>query len=184
MNNPYFCWLSRLVGEYFAGNYQKLLWKLYTTEYVWELDYDENRAAEGIILRNIYCQEVGWNDDLQSIAPPFESKNEWLESPCSVLEMMIALAKRAEDYIMADPEYGDRTAVWFWDMIHNLGLDKYDDGHFFEPDVDHILDVFLHRKYDIFGHGGAFPVHNSSRDFRQADLWWQLNAYLEERFYA
>ena len=182
MNDAYFHWLCGLIGDYFRGNYQKLLWKLYRTNFVWELEYDENRAADGLFLRKIYCQEVGWYDNSQSLAPPFGSREEWLESPCSVLEMMIALAKKAEDFIMYNPEIGNRTSVWFWQMLENLGLDVYDDIHFFPAEIDRILDIFLHRKYDSHGNGSAFPIQNCCRDLRKTDLWWQLNAYLEERY--
>lgn len=182
MENGYFCWLCGLVDGYFGRNYRKLLWKLFMTEYVWELEYDENRAADGIFLRKNYCQETGWSDDIYGLAPPFGSRNDWLESPCSVLEMMVALAKRAEDYIMQDPQFGDRTSVWFWLMIENLGLKKYDDYHYFEPEIDRILFSFLHRKYDKNGNGSAFPIRKNTRDMRKTDLWWQLNAYLEENF--
>lgn len=45
--------------------------------------------------------------------------------PCSVLEMIIALAIRLEEHIMDDPDIGNRTGQWFWDMIVSLGLGFY-----------------------------------------------------------
>ena len=169
MNDAYFCWLIGLIGdEYIERNYQKLLHKLYSTEYIWELDYDRNRAADGLFLRRIFTQETG-------ISMPNDGR-------CTMLEMMIALAKKAEDDIMHNPDYGDRSGYWFWTMIQNLGLDMYDDSYFFESEVDRILDIFVHRRYEINGSGGAFPVHNKARDLRKTDLWWQMNAYLEENF--
>lgn len=38
------------------------------------------------------------------------------------LEMIIALAIRLEEHIMDDPDIGNRTGQWFWDMIVSLGL--------------------------------------------------------------
>jgi hypothetical protein len=173
MNDAYFCWLIGLIGDdYIERNYQKLLWKLYSTDYLWELDYDRNRAADGLFLRTIFAQET-------RIMYNFGRR----EGRCTMLEMLIALARRAEDDIMHDPDYGDRTGYWFWTMIQNLGLDMYDDGYYFEEEVDRILDVFVHHRYEKNGmNGGAFPVRTKARDLRKTDLWWQMNAYLEENY--
>lgn len=173
MNDAYFHWLIGLIGdEYIERNYQRLLWKLYSTDYIWELDYDRNRAADGLFLRNIFAREcdnfvISGQDDKR----------------CSMLELLIALARKAEDDIMHNPDFGDRTGYWFWTMIQNLGLDIYDDDYFFESEVDRILDVFIHHRYAQNGSsGGAFPVRTKTRDLRKTDLWWQMNSYLEENF--
>ena len=180
MNDAYFCWLIRLVGDgYIEGNYQKLLWKLYVTDYIWELDYDRNRAADGVFLRKIFKREYG---EFAYNFGNFGDANGGQERPCSVLEMMVALARKAENDIMHDPDFGDRSSQWFWTMLENLGLDVYDDYHFFEEEVDRILDIFLHRRYENNGSGGAFPIRNRTRDLRKTDLWWQMNAYLEEHY--
>ena len=168
--DAYFCWLIGLIGdEYIQMNYQKLLWKLYVTDFVWELIYDKNRAADGLYLRQNYTMETGF------IVPKNEN--------CSVLEMLIALARRAEEDIMYDPRFGDRTGKWFWIMLQNLGLDIYDDYHYFDAEIDRILDVFLHHKYRNNGtNGGAFPMKNVAVDLRGTDLWWQMNTYLQENY--
>lgn len=172
MENAYFCWLTGLIGDdYVRTNYQKLLWKLYVTDYIWELDYDRNRAQDGLYLRREYGHESGIVIDIL-----LQNKK------CSILEMMIALARRTEYDIMHDPIYGDRSGQWFWTMLQNLGLDIYDDWHWFESEVDRILDVFLHRRYERNGLGGAFPVYSGSTDLRNKDLWYQMNAYLEEHY--
>ena len=58
------------------------------------------------------------------------------DSPISVLEVLVALAKRCEDNIMHDPDYGDRTHEWFWEMITNLGLDGMKNRYFDEEIVE------------------------------------------------
>lgn len=169
--DAYFCWLVGLIGDsYIQCNYQKLLWKLYQTEFIWELDYDRNRAMDGLALRDLYAESGG------------VVSGEWLPMPgCSMLEMMAALCKREEDYVMHDSRYGNRVSVWFWEMIQNLHLDIYDDYHWFEDEVSRILDIFLHRRYAPDGtNGGAFPLMRATRDLRQTDLWWQMNAYMQE----
>jgi len=169
MQDPYFTWLIGLIGDdYIKQNYQKLLWKLHSTQYIWELDYDKNRAADGIYLRTIFTSETGL------FVPT--------STPCSVLEMFVALARGAENDIMHDPDLGDRTGKWFWIMMQNLGLDVYDDNHFFDEEVGKILDIFMHRRYGNYGVGGAFRMQNPIPDLRKNDLWWQMNMYLEQNF--
>ena len=170
MPDAYYSWLIELIGDgYIERNYQKLLWKLYSTDFFYDLTYDRSRAADGLFLRKTYAKTFGYIYD--------DNK------PCSVLEMMIALARRAEDDIMHNPDYGDRTAKWFWVMMENLGLDNYDDAYYFEEPVNRILDVFMHHRYAPDGaSGGMFSVRKCCRDLRKTDLWWQLNAYFEENY--
>ena len=170
MPDAYFNWLTGFIGsEYLEGNYQKLLWKLYTTDFIYELEFDGNRAEDGLNLRRIFTRETG-----------FESRT----GACSMLEMLAALARKGEDDIMYDPRCGDRTGYWFWVMLTNLGLDRYDDWAYNEHNVDVILDVFLHRKYAPDGNGGAFPCYGIERDLRKTDLWYQMNVYFRENFPA
>ena len=172
MYDAYFCWLVGLIGDdYIQKNYQKLLWKLFTTDYIWELVYDKNRASDGLLLRNDFSSESG---EMLSL--------DLYRKPCSVLEMMVALARGAEDSIMHDPIFGDRTCTWFWSILQNLGLDVFDDYNWYEEEVDRILFIFLHRRYERDGSGGAFPIYKPAVDIRNKDLWWQMNAYLEEKF--
>lgn len=169
MPEAYFCWLVELIGDgYLERNYQKLLWKLFTTDFFYELEYDKNRAADGLFLRRTFANSCGM------ILP---------DKPCSVLEMIVALARKAEDDIMHDPDIGDRTGRWFWIMMENLGLDIYDDYGYSEANVNQILDVFMHHRYaPNGGSGGMFSVRKCCRDMRKTDLWWQLNAFFEENF--
>ena len=173
MSDAYYRWLTGLIGDgYIENNYQSLLWKLFNTAFYYELSFDENRAADGLFLRKIFLKET----DLQA-------EPDLLGRCCSMLEMLVALARKAEDDIMYNPDFGDRTGYWFWVMIQNLGLDVYDDGYWFEGEVNRILDVFVHHRYRQNGsEGGAFPVRNKTRDLRKTDLWWQMNSYLEENY--
>lgn len=172
MNDAYYSWLIGLIGDnYIQINYQNLLWKLFRTEFIWELDYDRNRAEDGLYLRQSYVRQGGFVENMDDF-----------NRPCTLLEMMVALARRAEDDIMHDPEMGDRSGVWFWNMMENLGLDIYDDYHWYESEVSEILNKFLHHRYGKDGKGGAFPMRSKTRDLRKTDLWWQMNAWLEENY--
>lgn len=171
MDDAYYRWLIDLLDdEYLRTNYQKLLKQLFDTAYYWEIDYDGNRASDGLNLRKNYGRTIGY--------PDFS-----LPQGCTVLEMMLALAKRTEDDIMHDPRIGDRTGYWFWVMMANLGIDMYDDYMYDADQVNYILQNFMHHAYAPDGNGGLFPCYGIATDMRKTDLWWQLNQFLIENYY-
>lgn len=169
IKSDYFEWMYDLVsGNRFArGNtYRRLLTFLHDVEFVYFVPYDENRAAEGISLRYHYCLQHDCTD------------LEWcLDGPCSVLEMMVALAIRCEN-IIDNPEKGDQTGQWFWAMITNLGLGSMTDTNYNEWLVNDVITRFLNREYEPDGRGGLFRVRGWRRDMRTAEIWHQLMAYI------
>lgn len=169
VRSDYFEWMYDLVcdGRFARGlTYRRLLTFLHECEFVYFIPYDENRAAGGISLRYHYCLH---HDCLDL---------EWcLDGPCSVLEMMIALAIRCEE-LLEDPEVGDRTSQWFWNMITNMGLGSMNDTNYNEWLVNDVVTRFLNREYEPDGRGGLFRVRNWDRDMRTAPIWHQLMAYI------
>lgn len=166
----YLEWLSEMAipDEQQRDGYQKLMLALYSEDFYWSVANDGNRAGDGEELRITYEDETGLFCDKKG--------------PCSVLEMMLALAIDCENYIMYDPDEGNRTSVWFWSMIENLGLDILDDWSFNVDQFDKIMRVFLDRKYDKDGYGGPFFIDHFEKDMRKIELWYQLNYYLKSRY--
>ena len=101
---------------------------------------------------------------------------------CSVLEMMIALSMRCEEQIMDDPDIGNRTGQWFWDMIDNLGLGNMSDSKFDSLYVDEVLQRFLNRDYKRNGEGGLFTINRRGLDMRSVEIWYQMCWHLQENF--
>lgn len=170
IRSDYFEWMYNLMrGERFARaiSYRKLFTVLHDTEFIYFVPHDENRAADGVALRRRYC-----------LLEDCEDLECYLDGPCSVLEMMIALAIRCEERIMCDPDKGDRTAQWFWEMISSLGLSAMTDYNFDKRLVDNAIWKFLNRKYDTNGKGSLFTVRGWKRNAREAEIWHQLMAYL------
>lgn len=130
---------------------------------------DQNRFNDGLDLRYRFCYEQGYEDS--------ELDSELKGKPCSVLEMIIALAVRFEEQVLSDPEFGNRVSVWFWSMIENLGLRGMDDLYFDEKEANRIVDVFLHREYAPNGNGGLFYIPDCSRDLRHVETWYQACWY-------
>lgn len=170
VKSDYFEWMYDLMCEgRFAKTitYRQLFEFLHEVEFVYFIPHDENRAEDGISLRYRYC-----------LLNDCEELEHYLDGPCSVLEMMVALAIRIEERIMSDPDKGDRTAQWFWRMMTSLGLSSMTDYNFNEWLVNDVITRFLNREYDPDGKGSLFTIKGWKRDARDAEIWHQLMAYL------
>lgn len=175
LNNEYFEWMYRLVcnsSKYSRKSYRKLLWHLHGIDFYYSIGMDGNRAEDGVDLRYRFGYENSYEGAM--IASYLDNR------PCSVLEMMVALAIRCEDHIMDNTDAGNRTGRWFWDMIDSLGLESMSDSRFNAGVVNSIVTRFLERDYAYDGDGGLFTVHQSRRDMRQIEIWYQMHMYLED----
>lgn len=171
IKQEYFDWLydlmcdNRYSDEY---SYEELLRYLHDVEFTYIISKDVNRAEDGIDLRYRFAYDTG-RDHMDSR----------LDGPCSVLEMMVALAIRCEEQIMDDPRYGNRTAQWFWKMISNLGLNGMVDGRFDKYYAEDVIVRFLNREYEPNGRGGLFTVRNCDYDLRYVEIWVIMLWYLD-----
>lgn len=168
LENLYFNWLCAKVvdiRETSPGlSYWKLLKVLHTTEFVWLLSGDDNRAEDGKELRTEFLLQGKIPDD-----------PDWrLLLDCSVLEMFVAFSRRAAFMC------GDRPTEteWFWIFIENLGLKDCNDANFVQEIADDKLYSFIWRTYDYSGTGGLFPMKNAAVDQRDVELWYQFCDYL------
>lgn len=168
LQQEYFDWLCQIIGLHEQSLYWlDVLWALRRYEFVARLSKDENRIADALELR----REFGG----------------YFRDPVSVLEVLIALARRGEWEIMHDPDFGDRTSVWFWMMIHNLGLDKFAYfGALDDPKNDmefmKIVENFVERGYGRDGNGGPFFGPGQKVDMRRTELWDQMCYYFDQYF--
>lgn len=172
IKNAYFNWMYKMMcHNRFSKSisYKKLFSYLHDTEFRYLIPMDANRAEDGLDLRYRFPYEVSGIDDI----------GRYLKGPCSVLEMLIALAIRCEETIMDDPLYGDRTGQWFWGMITNLGLGSMNDERFDLDRVEDIVERFLERDYEPDGTGGLFTIKNCDCDLRDVEIWHQLCYYLD-----
>ena len=174
MTEDYFKWLCNFVtndGYLWRASYKVLLQFLFETEFYYSVNNDENRAEDGIELRYRYVYEMD---------PGCATIFNHLQGRCSVLEMMIALSIKCEVHIMNDPDIGNRTGHWFWEMIDNLGLGYMTDTRFDYDEAESIISCFLNREYASNGSGGLFTVHTTKKDLREVEIWYQMFWYLNE----
>ena len=172
IKDEYFDWLYDTVCKGRAHNntsYRKLFMFLHDIEFTFTIGKDMNRARDGVDLR--YRFAMLYDDDrIMDI----------LDGPCSVLEMMVALAVRCEETIMDDTRYGDRTGQWFWEMMSNLGIGNMFDERFDAEFVEEKISIFLDRDYTPDGKGGLFYIKGCQDDLRDVEIWTQLCWYLDK----
>ena len=169
--NDYFEWLWNFTKCRGHSQNRKIITLLHNIEFRYSIPMDANREEDGIDLRYRFITEVGVPKNYQEVYA-------YLDGPCSVLEMMIALAIRCEESIMDDPDIGDRTSEWFWLMMKNLGLDYMSDRKFDRDIAEEKISIFLDRRYKRNGEGGLFVV-NGRRDLRKVEIWYQMCWYLD-----
>lgn len=160
MMDEYFEWLIDRVG-YSKKGYNQLLYFLYTVPFRYKLNRDANRVDDAKELFNEY-------DD---------NERDFV----SVLEVLISLSIRIDDELIGDPSNPNPSMI-FWEMCCNLGLDEYDDKHFNIIEVQHILDIWMDRKFNSDGSHSIFPILDPRKDQRKIDIWSQLQEYLSENF--
>lgn len=170
----YTIWLRSLVGDdVFQSGYGRLFEYLQDREFVYKMRMDINRAVDGINLRRRFVYEHKY-PELIRISDIEDGR------PCSVLEMMVGLSVRCEETIMFDPDIGDRTGKWFWEMVDSLGLSGMTDDHFDESQANRIINRFLDRDYGPDGEGGLFTMRNCRHDLRKVEIWYQAMWYLDD----
>ena len=97
----YYDWLYKIVcGEWEPRNlsFHRLLMYLFNRDYIPACEMDVCRATDGINLRYRFASEN--NIPYGKIDAVFQGV------PCSMLEMMVALAIRIEEHIMEDRSMG------------------------------------------------------------------------------
>lgn len=175
IHHEYFEWLYKRVCKGRVNrnvSYKKIFAFLYDTEFIFSIRDDGNRAQDGIDLRYRFAMTVDKKYPVREIM-------DILGGPCTVLEMMIALAVICEESIMDNTDYGDRTGQWFWEMMNNLGISHMTDDNFDYDEAKSIIDTFLERRYQPDGQGGLFYIRGCKDDLRDIEIWTQLCWYLD-----
>lgn len=169
----YLSWLHNKVVLELAPNsaqsYYELFRILNGIEFVYLVPGDDNRAAYGKQLREFFLTESRCRRDPN-----------WLNEPCSVLEMLIAFAGEAE-FETEIPKH-----IWFWTFLDTLKLSHLNDA--VNPDayadIIPIIDVLIWRTYSYNGRGGLFPLEHPKQNQREVEIWYQFSAYILENNYV
>lgn len=126
---------------------------------------DARRENEGLCLREDFEYETGLY--LEGLSPR-----------CSFLEMLVALAYRCERQLMRSSYHGDRTSIWFFDMINSLGLGRFTSSIWSSGSGDKVYTIcekMMNREISLFDYKDAEKnIHE--------EIWKQLSAYINEKY--
>lgn len=176
LDQEYFAWLCRhfirVSNRNVRTSFYEMAKALFRTEFVYFVPNDDNRAVDGQDLRYEFLDAY----------PDLKAEKDWLQLPCSFLEMLVALAKRA-DFETDRFAMADGVAGWMWEMITNAGLERFTDQVIKREgleEIHEILDRINQRTYKSNGEGGLFPLKKPRRNQKKVELWYQLSSYLME----
>jgi hypothetical protein len=146
-------------------------------EFRWSVPNDDNRAFEGKNIRDRFLEELDIDYD-----------EDFMDEPCSMLELIIGLACRCEEIMYMQPVTNRDMHHWFWMLLENAELTAFDDDGWKKDKDDFLVDCLLNkiidRTYNKNGYGGLFPMKKSRKDQRKVELWYQMNVYLVENYYT
>jgi hypothetical protein len=141
--------------------------QLHTKEFVWLVPNDDNRLEDAMALRHQFLNETGITTpgNLLMGVPPL-----------SVLEVILGLSVRCAF------NGGGYPPHWAWVLIENLELHNMSDplSSRKREKIDDILETLIYRNYDADGVGGFFPLTHPNDDQRTVEIWYQMQAYLDE----
>ena len=138
-----------------------LLEWLAKTPFVYTIPMDKNREQDGLYLRKLYYVE-GLTSE-----------------PCSMLEMMVALALRIDQEFLGDtsPRPICSTGAWFGEMCDSLEITNCLNEYEFAFKMER----FMNHQYSPDGRGGLFYVPNAPMDLREMQIWDQMGAWIVQR---
>lgn len=183
-NTSYFEWLeSFTIDEQLVNSnkqYRKLLRTLLDIPFWGAIGNDDDRGEEGLELRvrynDIFAKKSGKGD---FNTPEVDD----IFGHCRVLEMLIALSMHMYD-LMQDMGIYNSVSRWFWEIMRNVGLDKFDDQHFnkrtkyiITKTVEDILNLDS-GNVKTGTRGGWF----NSRNWQEIEIWYQMHEYLRGYF--
>ena len=153
-------------------DYTFLLRELFKIEFYSLIPYDEDRGMDGLMLREEWAEDVGYDGSLDFMAS-------------NVLEVLIGIARRIEFQLFGTKYVDDWDYVRiFWDMIDNLGLgEMYGTlSRYTFDEINEIVTHFLNRDYFCNKKGNIFIIGNDTRDIRKLNIWTQMGLYISEKW--
>lgn len=171
IEDVYFAWLTDRVdfdfGRSNGKTYIDLMGQLFSKEFVWVVPNDDNRLEDAMDLRHQFLNETGITNpgELLLGVPPL-----------SVLEVILGLSLRCAF------NGGGTPPNWAWRLIENLDLHNMSDPvtRRKAERIDDILENLIWRNYEPDGVGGLFPLAHPQANQTEVEIWYQMNAYLDE----
>jgi len=159
----YYEWLVSQIDIPNGKSYGELFERMHNWIFEWNVPNDDNRAADGMDLRNEFVDGG-------------KSKLELVKDSATFLEVLVSLSRRIAFTA------GGNEDQWAWRLIKNLRLHKMFDPLTDEKRqrIDDTLYSVIWRTYDSSGRGGFFPLNNPMEDQTKVEIWYQMNKYVIE----
>lgn len=165
----YFKWLVEQIDDRDRDDMLPVLSYLFKKEYVWYTDLNATQAMNGVELRDTFASEFG-----------MDSEKAKEERPCSVLELLVSLARTVEYDVYGQPGE-EEPSRWFWEWLDNLGIDERCTGKGYSKDyLDQCIDDWLEGDITAKGKRSPFPIKRRGVDMRRKTHWQQCMAYVNE----
>lgn len=174
--DPYFRWLAEDVSLYNGEEHWSLLHQMFCKPYYW-IHNGDGKLAEDALEQRAFYQSI-WRTKLP----------EEMELNC--LEVLRYLSMRLSCMVADNTE-----KEWFWELMHNLKLDKFCDYDYVSQGgsdvVNYRLAMWLTRSYSPSGNGGLFPIslirfflngYKANEDQTKLSTYEQAIAYVRTRY--
>jgi hypothetical protein len=161
LDYEYYEWLTSQIKIPNDKTYNDLFERMHNLDFIWTVPNDDNRVQDGKDLRYEFAES-------QAIRLKLEGT--------TLLEVLVSLSRRCAFTGGGDPE------VWAWRLLKNLRLTKMSDP-LTEDNlrrIEDILEALIWRTYDRNGQGGFFPLKQALEDQTHVEIWYQMNAYINE----
>lgn len=185
IRDEYFSWLYKKIDSK-PRSYIKLCRVLHSKTFFWSVRNDDNRCDDGVALRDRFIEDQRLDESHLEVLY-------FLKDPCTVLEVLVALAERMNDlmYDLNDTQR-NKAPKFFREMLINLRLDVFTDSQYIsdstlppmaEVEIDEILNIFMERTYGVDGRGGLFPLKKRHReDQSRVEIYYQMMYWLDENY--
>lgn len=185
--SEYFDWLISLINNPPNGKkYSKMLKCLHKNHFKVINIFDKNRQNDAMDLRKVYFNSIYYKIYALSKCPETILLDEKFINLCTFLELLICISKRMEFEMTSDSDMDYSMNRWFWELISNIGFDKYSDDDWdkydSEKEIIKRINIINNREYEQNGNGGLFPIHTPPYRMRNIDLWYQMMKYLQEKY--
>ena len=175
LRDAYLEWLESQMRD---GNdrpdktFRDLAAMMFATEFFPTVPMDDNRVHDGKDLRTEFANAVSRSARKQREAADYLMQM----APISFLEVLIGLS-RTMAFVA-----GGEAPGWCWQLLTNLELHRMPDPltSAKRRKVDDTMHAVIERTYSPDGMGGFFPLAWPDGDQTKIELWYQLNAYVEE----
>ena len=179
LSETYFDWLRHdafsEVSE--RREYEGVLRVLHDIPFYYTIWSDENRAGDALSFRQ--SDFLGFQKDLDALDQRW--LHDWATAAPSVLEVLLGMARRWHLY------FEGSVPFYFAHMFLNMGFDKFP-GKTLRKESQELVrtlcDEWMSRQFQPNGDGSPFPIKQALQvvDFRQVEIWGQMNAYSAEHF--